>query len=440
MTSGEGIAKRKERDMSKKSSTRRQFIQGSAAALAASQLPISRAAFAAGDDVLKVSLIGCGGRGTGAASQALRADKKVKLVAMADAFADRLKKSLDDLQGDKEIAAKIDVPAERQFVGFDAYKQAIEQSDVVLLCTPPHFRPAHLEAAIKANRHVFAEKPVAVDAPGVNKVLQTCDEAKKRNLSVVSGLCLRYSTPYNEMMHRIHNGDIGDVVTVQANDLRGRIWMFPRKKEWTDMEWQMRNWYYFTWLSGDFNVEQHVHNLDVATWAMGNRYPVKATGMGGRQVRVGAEFGNIYDHFAIVYEYENGAKLFANTRQQVGCKSDICVYATGTQGNASISELSRRMRITGKKPWRQTGKGNNFYQTEHDELFASIRKGKPINNGEYMAKSTLLAIMGRMAAYTGQEITWEMAMKSKEDLTPAKYAWGPVPMPEVALPGVTRFK
>lgn len=420
------------------SSSRRQFLKTSAVlgTLAAGEVAVAQQAQVAGRDLLRIGLIGCGGRGTGAAAQALKADRNVKLVALGDAFADRLQTSLATLRRDQALADKIDVPAERCFVGFDAYRRVIENVDVVLLCTPPHFRPAHIRAAVQANKHVFAEKPVAVDAPGVRSVLESCAEAQKRNLSIVSGLCLRYSNAYREMMRRLHEGAIGELFTLQANDLRGRIWMYPRQPAWSDMEWQMRNWYYFTWLSGDFNVEQHVHNLDVCAWAMGNRYPEKCFGLGGRQVRVGTEYGNIYDHFSVTYEYTDGAKIFSHTRQQTNCKNDITVYAMGTKGKALISE--RLQSITGPKPW-QVRKDNDFYQTEHDELFASIRTGRPINNGEYMCKSTLLAIMARMAAYTGQQITWEMARDSKEDLTPATYAWGPMPMPAVAMPGVTRY-
>jgi len=393
----------------------------------------------AGGDVLKIGLIGCGGRGTGAAGQALRADPNVKLWAMADAFRDHLDASLTRLREDQMVAGKIDVTAERCFTGFDAYQRLIGSGvDVVLLCTPPHFRPLHLRAAVQANKHVFAEKPVAVDAPGVRAVLATCQEARRRNLSIVSGLCLRYSNAYREMMRRLHDGAIGDIRALQANDLRGRIWVFPRQKNWSDMEWQMRNWYYFTWLSGDFNVEQHVHNLDVCAWAMRDQYPVRCNGMGGRQVRTGPEFGNIYDHFAVVYEYADGTKLFSNTRQQVSCKNEIAVHALGSRGTALISE--RRQAITGPKRWSLPGsKDNDFYQAEHNDLFASIRNSRPINNGEYMCKSTLLAIMGRMAAYTGQEITWEMALNSREDLTPPRYEWGRLVTPAVAVPGVTRF-
>ncbi len=239
--------------------SRRQFIGSSAVATALGAVPHVHAA---GSDVLRVGLIGCGGRGTGAASQALRADPAVKLVALGEAFEDRLEQSLDTLTKDKEIAAKIDVPPERRFVGFDAYKQVIASVDVVLLCTPPHFRPIHLKAAVEAGKHVFAEKPVAVDAPGVRSVLATCEQAKAKNLSIVSGLGMRYNKGLRETVRRIHDGAIGDVLVLQANDYRGPIWVKPRQSDWSDMVWQMRNWYYFTWLSGDFNVEQHVHLLE----------------------------------------------------------------------------------------------------------------------------------------------------------------------------------
>jgi len=421
---------------------RRRFITASAGALgaAAAAAPFASGAFVAGNGRLKIGLVGCGSRGTGAAVNALRADRNVQLTALADAFRDRLENSLAALRREGDLVQKIDVPAERQFVGFDAYRQLIASGvDVVLLCTPPHFRPAHLQAAVSANKHVFAEKPVAVDAAGVRAVLATCDEARRRRLSIVSGLCLRYSRGYREMMRRLQDGAAGDIVALQANDLRGPIWVRRRESAWTDMQWQMRNWYYFTWLCGDFNVEQHVHNLDVCAWLMRNQYPVRAVGTGGRQVRTGPEFGNIYDHFAVVYEYPNGIKLFSNTRQMEHCANDITVYALGSRGNAVISE--RQMVIAGPGAWRLRGRDNDFYQAEHDELFASIRNGQPINNGEYMAKSTLLAIMGRMAAYTGQVITWEQAFNSQEDLTPPRYAWeGSLPAASIARPGVTRFR
>jgi predicted dehydrogenase len=427
--------------------SRREFL--AASTLAAVTAPTL---YAAGDDLLKVGLIGCGSRGTGAAGQALQADKNVKLVAMADAFEDRLEESLENLLKKEKIAAKVDVKPEAKFVGFDAYKEVIERCDVVLLCTPPQFRPLHLKSAVDAGKHVFAEKPVAVDAPGVRSVLESCAEAKKKNLSVVSGLCLRYDAGFQETVKRIHGGAIGEVVTLFANDYRGGRWEKKRQPDWTDMTYHMRNWYNFTWLSGDFNVEQHVHFLDVCSWVMREKYPVRAIGMGGRSVLSGAEYGNIYDHFSIVYEYASGTRLVSNTRQHPKTKGDMSAVVMGTRGRSKLSESTNGLTIrTDKDDWVYEGPANEMYQAEHDELFASIRSGKPINNGEYMSHSTLLAIMGRMAAYTGQEITWKMARDSKEDLF--KSALGvkfdePMPNydwktklihPPVSVPGVAKY-
>ena len=421
--------------------SRREFLKTSAGiASAAALVPLVSPTWvhAAGSDVLRVGLVGCGGRGTGAASQALQADPAVKLTAMADAFADHLEKSLAELQKEEDLGEKLDVPRERRFAGFDAFQRLLDSGvDVVLLATPPHFRPQHLAAAVAAGKHVFAEKPVAVDGPGIRSVLSTCELAAQKNLSVVSGLCLRYSAGFRETVSRIHDGAIGELRALQANDYRGPIWTKERRPEWSDMEWQMRNWYYYTWLSGDFNVEQHVHFLDVCAWLMRGEYPLHCVGLGGRQVRTGPEYGHIYDHFSVTYEYADGARLFSNCRQMPGCHTDLSVQALGTRGSAHISE--RRLSIKSNNEWVRPGKDNNFYQTEHDELFRSIRSGKPINNGDYMAKSTLMAIMGRMAAYTGKKITWEMALQSKEILAPPRYDWISLPEPEVALPGVTAF-
>ena len=326
------------------SKSRRRFLQTSAAILAGgftvAQSNIASCAHAAGGDLLRVGLIGCGGRGTGAASQALKADENVQLTAVGDMFEDRLQLCLQSLEKIEEVSKKLNVPRERQFVGFDAYQQVIDSGvDVVLLATPPHFRPAHLRAAIQAGKHVFAEKPVAVDAPGVRSVLETCELATAKNLAVVSGLCLRYSEGFRALVSRLHDGAIGEIHTLQANDYRGPIWVKPRLPDWTDMHWQMRNWYYFTWLSGDFNVEQHVHFLDVCAWIMKDTYPESAVGMGGRQVRTGPEYGNIYDHHGVVYEYANGAKLFSNTRQMSGCYNDMSAHAGGARGAPSLSNV-----------------------------------------------------------------------------------------------------
>ena len=420
----------------KSSVSRRKFLQGSV--VVAGSALTTKALFARGSvgaaDLLRIGLIGCGGRGTGAAAQALAADPNLKLVAMGDAFIDHVENSLAKLKADPKIAGKIDVPAERRFSGFDNYQKVLESGiDVVLLAEPPHFRPKHLKAAIEAGKHVFAEKPVAVDAPGVRSVLATCEEARKKGLSVVSGLCLRYAHGFREAVQRIHDGAIGEIASVQASDFRGPIWVRARQPGWSDLEYQVRNWYYFSWLSGDFIVEQHVHFLDVCSWIMKDQYPVKAIGTGGRQVRTGPDYGNIYDHHSIIYEYANGAKLYGFCRQQSGCHNETGAFAMGTEGRAEISQ--QRQTISGKNSWKYDGPKNNFYQTEHDELFASIRSGKPIDNSDYMSKTTLLAIMGRTASYTGQVVTWEQVMNSKEDFTLSKYEWGPFPEPSVAMPG-----
>ncbi len=419
--------------------TRRSFLQTSAAAAVggalAVNLSVARSAHAAGSDVLRLGLIGCGGRGTGAAAQALTADPNVLLTSLGDAFPDRLQSSLDNLQ--KMFPDKVTAPKEQCFVGFDAYQKVIDSGvDVVILATPPHFRPAHLQAAVAAGKHVFAEKPVAVDAPGVRSVLESCKLAKEKNLAVVSGLCYRYDLAKRDTIARIHDGAVGDIVALNVNYITGTLWMHPRKESWSDMEWQLRNWLYFTWLSGDHNVEQHVHSLDKAAWVMRDEPPVRATGLGGRQVRTQPEFGNIYDHFAVMYEYASGVRLFANCRQQAGCSVDVSDYVMGSQGTA---DLMKHTIKNGSGNWRYRGEAPNMYQQEHNEMFASIRAGKPINNGEYMSRSTMMAILGRMASYTGQTITWDQAMNSHERLGPTDYQWGQLEVPPVAMPGITQF-
>lgn len=422
------------------SASRRDFLKASTAtaigAVAAGSLSLVRNVHAAGDDQLKIGLIGCGGRGTGAASQALNADPNTKLVAVADAFVDRLESSLNNLKADSTLAARIDVPPERRFVGFDAYKQVLESGvDVVLLTTPPHFRPLHFQAAVAAGKHVFCEKPVAVDAPGVRRVLESAEEAKKKNLAVVSGLCYRYDLPKREVMKRVHDGAIGKIAAMHVSYNTGTLWQHARQPSWSDMEYQMRNWLYYTWLSGDFNVEQHVHSLDKAAWAMHDEAPVKATGLGGRQVRTDDIYGQAFDHMAVVYEYADGTKLFSNCRQMAGCSIDVSDYLIGTKGTADVMKHA----ITGESQWRYRGPQPNMYDVEHQELFASIRSGSPINNGLYMCRSTMMGIMGRMACYTGQTLSWDQCWESKQDLSPEKYVWGPMPAVQVAKPGLTSF-
>ncbi len=436
--------------------SRRHFLF-TTAATAGSVLAMHRGAHAAGSDILKVGLVGCGSRGTGAAWNAVRADPGVRLVALADAFADRLDSSLKALK--ERSPDQVDVDPARCFVGFDAYKELIASGvDVVLLATPPNFRPLHLAAAIEAGKHVFVEKPVGVDAIGVRSVLATCEVARKKNLSVVSGLCWRYNAVIREAVKRVHDGAIGDIVAVQCTRNLGGLWHRGHKPEWTEMEFQMRNWYYFTWLSGDHNVEQQVHGIDKCSWAMRDKPPKKAWALSGRQVRTDPMYGNIYDHHAMVYEYDNGTRMYAFARQQPGCFNDYSEVLLGTKGKCDL----QKGRIEGETNWAYsdgTGKlarvgaqsyakdGRTMHQVEHDEMFAAIRAGKPINNGEYMCQSTLMAILGRTAGYTGQEITWEQMKASKLDLSPERYAFdspppilpGPDGKYPVAMPGITKF-
>jgi len=420
--------------------SRRSFLRAGAGAVVgggilAGNIGLASGAFAGGSDVLKIGLIGCGGRGSGAAANALEADPNVKLVAMGDLFPDRLSDSLRNLQA-SQFKDRVDVPQDQQFSGWDSFKKVLETDiDVVLLTTPPHFRPEHIKAAVAAGKHIFCEKPVAVDAPGVHSVMATCVEAAKKNLAVVSGLCWRYDHGMRATFQQVHDKTIGEIVAIQATYNTSTLKQFPRKPEWSDMEWQLRNWQHFTWSSGDFNVEQHIHSLDKVAWAMHDETPIRATGSGGRQARQGAESGHIYDHFNVVYEYANGVKAFCNCRQIDGCSNDVSDFVFGTKGTADVF----KHRIKGENEWKFAGNKGNMYVTEHAELLASIRAGKPINNGDYMCKSTMMAIMGRMSAYTGKTLTWEQAFNSKENLTPAKYEFGPLAMPAVAVPGSTEF-
>ncbi|HLJ11816.1 MAG TPA: Gfo/Idh/MocA family oxidoreductase [Planctomycetaceae bacterium] len=426
--------------------SRRDFLKGTAMAAVAGTLAgesgLAPRVFAAGSELLKIGLVGCGGRGSGAASQALHADPHVQLVAMGDAFADKLESSLSGLKN-SDVGEKVAVAGDHKFVGFDAYKHVIDSGvDVVLLATPPHFRPAHLQYAVERGKHCFVEKPVAVDGPGVRSMLATCELAKQKRLSIVSGLCWRYHAGMRATFAKVLEGALGNIVAIQATYHTQTLKKFPRKPEWSEMEFQLRNWNGFTWLSGDFNVEQHVHSLDKVAWAMRDEAPLRCTGSGGRQARTGEESGHVYDHFSVVYEYPSGVRAYCSCRQIDGCDNDVSDHIFGTTGTCHINAAAADSEIVsaGKTIWKnRAARGDDMYQTEHTEFFASIRAGSPIHNGDYMAKSTLMGIMGRMSAYSGKAISWEQALNSKESLGPAKYEWGPLPTPSVAVPGVTPF-
>jgi len=393
-------------------------------------------------EVLKVGLIGCGGRGTGAAKQALKADKSVILTTLGDVFEEQVKKSLQTLKQDKEVGDKVRATPETCFVGLDAFQKVIDSGvDVVLLAAPPGFRPQHLRAAVNAGKHIFCEKPMATDAPGVRSVLESVEIARQKNLALVAGFCWRYDLSRREFYNRIHNGEIGEVRSVYATYLTGPVKPMPpantRPANMGDLEWQLRNWYNFVWLSGDGLVEQACHSVDKIAWAMKDVPPIKAVASGGRVIPNNE--GNIYDHIDVFYEYESGARAFMAQRQISNCYSDNSDYIMAADGYGTIKSWGMPV-IKGKTQWRYNGKRPDMYQQEHDELFASIRAGKPINDGKWMAQSTLMAIMGRTAAYTGQEITWEMAMNSKEKLVPDNLSWDmKLPIAPMAIPGRTKF-
>jgi len=390
------------------------------------------------DTTLKVGLIGCGGRGTGAAANALRADPNVKLVAMGDAFGNMLDNSLNSLKGQADIADKIDVPAERRFTGFDAYKQVIDEVDVVLLATSPHFRPLHTEYAVEKGKHLFIEKPVATDVPGLRRIQAACAKGREKGLSLVSGLCYRYENKKLETFMRLHDGAIGDITALQCTYNTGSLWHRGRKPEWSEMEYQMRNWLYFTWLSGDHIAEQHIHSLDKLLWAMGDAAPEKVTASGGRIVRTDEQYGDVYDHFNSVFEWKGGIRGFSSCRQMAGTSFDVSDFAYGTKGVAALQQ-HRIENAEGR--WRyRSDEPDDMYQNEHNAMFAAIRAGEPVQNDDYMIKSTMMAIMARMSAYTGQTITWEQAWASADDLAPAQYAWADeVPEVRVKRPGIDKF-
>ncbi|QHT70106.1 Gfo/Idh/MocA family oxidoreductase [Rhodocytophaga rosea] len=430
--------------------TRRDFVKSSAILAGGtllSQLPVGASAYVAGDDTIKVAVIGCGGRGTGAAAQALSTKGKVKIVAMADAFRDRLDDSFANLSK-KYGKDKLDVPDKNKFVGFDGYKQAIALADVVILATPPGFRPIHFEEAVKAGKHIFMEKPVATDVPGVQRVLAAAEEAKKKNLNVVVGLQRHYQNNYREVLKRIKDGAVGDIMSGQVYWNGAGVWVKPRQANQTEMEYQMRNWYYFNWLCGDHILEQHIHNIDVANWFKG-AYPVSAQGMGGRQVRTGKEYGEIFDHHFVEFVYADGTVISSQCRHIEGCMNRVSETFQGTKGRINISGDGDGVitDLKGGSIYSHRGKEDpDPYQTEHDELFAAIRNGKTINDAEYGAKSTMTAIMGRMATYSGQVIKWDEAMASNLSLMPERFAFDAQPpvLPDkdgfypIPVPGKTK--
>jgi predicted dehydrogenase len=402
--------------MKKKSNetTRRNFVKSSSGLVLAGAVTVPSLSLArnsvhvSGSDSIRLGLIGCGGRGTGAAIQAMNTNSgEVRLTAMGDAFENRLSRCLDTAQ--KKHAKKVDVPADRQFVGYDAYKKVLASDiDLVILATPPGFRPLHFESAVKAGKNVFMEKPVAVDAPGVRRVLEANKTAKEKGLAVGVGLQRRHERLYRDIIKRLQDGEIGDINFTRAYWNGGGVWVNPRQGGQTELEYQMRNWYYFNWLCGDHITEQHIHNLDVINW-LKNGFPVKAQGMGGREVRKGVDYGQIFDHFSVEYTYEDGSKMLSQCRHIKNCWNSVSEHAHGSQGTANISG-GEIVKADGTKYKSEGGRGG--HQQEHHDLFADLRAGKVPNEGDYGAKSTMTAILGRMTTYTGKEITWDTAINS----------------------------
>ena len=409
---------------------RRGFLKTTSTALVGTSLlgglTIERSAFAAGDDTIKIALIGCGGRGSGAADQALSTAGNVKLVAMADVFPGHLKGSLANLKN--AHGDRVDVPEERQFVGFDAYKKAIALADLVILATPPGFRPIHIEEAVNAGKNIFAEKPIAVDGPGIRKVMAAAQLAKQKGLRVGIGFQRHHQVGYLESMKRIHDGAIGDIVSMRCYWNGDRPWKHPRKPNVSEMEYQLDNWYYFTWLCGDHIVEQHIHNLDVVNW-LKQGHPVKAYGMGGAAKPRTSDDGEIFDHHAVEFEYADGTRMYSQCRHIGNCWSSVAEHAQGTKGTIDLQD-GGSFTIKGANAWSirdRDFKPKSPYQVEHDDLFAAIRKNEPYFELDYGITSTMTAIMGRMATYSGKIITWDEAVNSPVSLAPETYAWDAKP-------------
>ena len=421
--------------------TRRDLLKSSAALAAAGitaglVIPGTSAYGATGRMArLKVGVIGCGGRGTGAAVDCLTASPDVEVWALGDLFGDRIEGCKSGLA--QHDAARATVPPERCFTGFDAYQKVLASGvDVVILASAPGFRPVHFAAAIAAGKHVFMEKPVAVDPTGVRMVIDAAQLAEQKKLSVVAGTQRRHEACYNEAFKRIQDGALGKVVSCSVYWNQGGLWMNKRQPQWSDMEWQVRNWLYFAWLSGDHIVEQHVHNLDVASWYMGAN-PVSVSAMGGRQVRTSPDYGHVFDHFACDFEYADGRHVASYCRQIDGCSSRVEEVIICEQGTATLRQ-GGGAQFKGKTNWRWQGEQTNPYVQEHKDLVASITNaGAYLNHGKRIAESTLLAVMGRMSAYSGKTLSWEQALNSKLDLMPTVLALGPIATPEVAVPGKT---
>ena len=427
--------------------TRRDFLKTSIAASGAATfggLSIARGANVSGSDVLRIGLIGCGGRGTGAALNAMNADPGVRLTAMTDIFPNRVHSRRKILA--KRKPNQVAVDDNHCFSGLDGYRHVIDGSDVVLIACSAKYHPVYLQAAIEAGKHVFVEKPHAIDPVGVRQVAAACELAKRKKLSVVSGLQSRFHPGYRETIKRIHDGAIGEIVAIEENFLRSPYGLHYRRPEQNEVEYQFSNQYHFAWLSGDDVPQSLIHNLDRAIWAMGERTPLRAHGLAGRSASFGNVYGNVFDHHSVVYEYDDGVRIYAFCRTQNGCYNSDESMILGSKGRCNLT----RCVIDGENPWKYRGPDGNPYDLEHKALFTAIRSGNPVNCGDYMARSTLVAVMGQLSCYSGRELTWDQVAESDfifkpkvEDVSldmappvePDENGWYPVPMP-----GLTEFK
>jgi predicted dehydrogenase len=428
--------------------SRRHFLKTSAgaASLVALTAGIRTKVYAASGEQLKIGLIGCGGRGAGAVVSALTVNPNARLTAMAEAFGDRLESARKSLKS--RMPDQVIVDDNHCFTGFEGYRKLLDSGvDVAILASPPHFRPIHAEACVDAGVHIFAEKPMAVDAPGVRRILAAGEESRKKKLSFVSGFETRYSDNAREAVKRLQNGAIGKILSIEGTYNIGYLWHRGRKPEWTEMEFQLRNWYYFTWLSGDHIVEQHVHFLDLVSWIMHEQPPLHAWGMGGRQVRTDSQYGDIFDHHAVVYEYADGTRVYAFSRQQPNCFNDVSYMVLGTKGRLTKGTGGwGRFVIEGETNWDSGKEQTSSEMNSFREMFSAMKAGEPVNDSVAMARSTMLAILGRMATHSGQRITWQQAFESNKVLAPERYAWdakppvlpGPDGKYPHAIPGVTK--
>lgn len=422
--------------------SRRDFLKTSALAVSAAGVSIGRSAHAAGSETLKVGLIGCGGRGTGAAKNALDADPGIEITALADVFADRVERTLKLLT--TAYADRVKVPESQRFVGLDAYQKLVASGvDVVLLATPPAFRPMHMKAAVEAGRHVFAEKSFATDGTAQRSMMGSVELAKKKGLAIRSGLCFRFHPPHQEAFRRIHDGAIGDVLSIYVVRIGGSWGKYGlleatagrRLDNQSDLEWQLRNWYNFYWLSGGYMMDLGLHQVDEIAWIQRDTPPVKCVASGGRQI---PEYGNIYDHYDATFEYATGLLAVFKIRGWTGCHNEFRLEIAGTKGHCNLSWSSAT--ITGATNWKYKGTPRPMHQIEHEELFKALRAGSPPNDGDSMLKSNLMALMARESAHTGREVTWDMMQKSQQNLLPANLDWSmKLEVPSTPIPGITKF-